>query len=132
MRPPEFRALLGLAFPETDSDALAGQSVVICSGKPGNAVVAVSDAFEQHTGFSRGETIGRNLDMLQGRDTAPEAVDMFRFLMRTGGAGKIRILNYRKDGTPFWHVCDLRPIRDEAGQITHFLTVQHPVDYPLP
>jgi PAS domain S-box-containing protein len=115
------------AFPEEPLADLLGGSVVICSGEPGNPVISVTDNFTKHTGYGRHEVLGKNLGILQGPDTSPEAVEMFRFLMRTGQPGKIKILNYRKDRTAFWHICDLRPIKNADNRITHFICVQRPL-----
>jgi signal transduction histidine kinase len=37
------------------------------------------------------------------------------------------LLNYRKDGTPFWNHLRLSPVRDEGGRLTHFIGVQSDV-----
>jgi sigma-B regulation protein RsbU (phosphoserine phosphatase) len=37
------------------------------------------------------------------------------------------LLNYRKDGTPFWNRLSITPVRDTAGQVTHFIGVQSDV-----
>lgn len=100
---------------------------MICSADPGNPVLYVSEEFEAHTGYSPAEAVGRNLSFLQGPDTEADAVELFRHLLRTGGAGTIRITNYRKDKSRFLHECDLRPVRDGAGKVTHFIAIQRPV-----
>jgi sigma-B regulation protein RsbU (phosphoserine phosphatase) len=33
-------------------------------------------------------------------------------------------LNYRKDGKPFWNRLSIRPLRNDAGDVTHFVGVQ--------
>jgi PAS domain S-box-containing protein len=113
-----------------DADAregLAGQSAVICSAEAGNQVIFVSAAFEQHTGYSVAEAVGRNLSFLQGPETEEAAVEEFRRLIRGGIAGTVLITNYRKDGTRFVHECEFRPVRDASGKVTHFVTIQRPV-----
>ena len=35
----------------------------------------------------------------------------------------MELLNYRKDGTPFWNGLSISPIRDAAGQAAHFVGV---------
>ena len=99
--------------------------VVICAASPGAPVVSVTDSFTRNTGYQAGEVVGRNLNLLHGPKTSADAIEMFRFLMRTGESGRIVILNYRKDGSEFWNVCDLRAIRNDAGDITHYICMQH-------
>ena len=99
-------------------------SSVMCSAEPGTPLVAVSDAFESHTGYKPKDVIGRNLAFLQGKNTEPEAVEKFRHCIANGVAGLIRITNYRADGTEFVHECDFRPVRDNNDTITHFIAIQ--------
>ena len=35
------------------------------------------------------------------------------------------VLNFRKDGTPFWNELRISPVRDDAGVLTHFIGIQH-------
>lgn len=107
---------------------VASNSAVICSAGPGHPVVFVSDAFHAHTGYSLADVIGKNLAILQGDETEKEAVDKFRHLLRTGSSGTILITNYRKDNTRFLHECELRPIHDGEGNLTHFAAIQRPVE----
>ena len=38
------------------------------------------------------------------------------------------ILNYRKDGSPFWNALTITPLLDEHGQVTHFVSVQRDIN----
>ncbi|SHG67751.1 PAS domain-containing protein [Marivita hallyeonensis] len=102
-------------------------SAVICLAAPGNVVIYASDAFEAHTGYAPSEALGRNMNFLQGPDTEPDAVAQFRHLIETGTSGTVTITNYRKDGTSFLHECEFRPVRNEEGVVTHFVTIQRPL-----
>lgn len=108
-------------------DLASGLSAVVCSATPGNPVIFVSDAFEKHTGYAPNEVIGQNLSLLQGPQTEPSSVERFRHLIKQGKAGRIVITNYRKDGTPFEHVCDLRPIRDDNDEVALFVAIQRTI-----
>ena len=44
--------------------------------------------------------------------------------MRKGKACCTRLLNYKKDGTPFWNLLTMTPIRDETGRVVKFVGVQ--------
>ena len=35
------------------------------------------------------------------------------------------LLNYRKDGTPFWNQISITPVKDAAGKVGHFVAVLH-------
>lgn len=37
---------------------------------------------------------------------------------------QVRLLNYRRDGSPFWNNLHVAPIRDNEGQVAYFVGVQ--------
>ena len=37
---------------------------------------------------------------------------------------RLIILNYKKDGTPFWNLLHINPIHDEHGQLVSYVGVQ--------
>ena len=113
--------------PEDRAEART-RSAVVCSAEAGNKVMYVSDAFEEHTGYAPRDAMGKNLAFLQGPETEPEAVAQFHKLIKNEEAGMIRITNYRADGTKFLHECEMRPVRNDAERVTHFIAIQRPLD----
>ncbi|QJW94675.1 PAS domain S-box protein [Frigoriglobus tundricola] len=94
------------------------------SGRPDNPLVYVSPGFERMTGYGSAEVLGRNCRMLQGKDTDPATVARLREAIRAGEPRTVELLNYRKDGTPFWNELSVSPVRDATGRLTHFVGVQ--------
>lgn len=39
----------------------------------------------------------------------------------------VEILNYRRDGSPFWNRLSITPVRDERGEVTHYIGIQSDV-----
>jgi len=91
---------------------------------PDNPLIYANDGFERLTGYSVDDVIGRNCRFLQGADTDPEAVEVIRKALREGVACTVQILNYRKDGTPFWNRLSITPVRDADGEVTHHIGIQ--------
>jgi PAS domain S-box-containing protein len=89
-----------------------------------NPVVYANEGFARLTGYGVNETLGRNCRFLQGPDTDPAAVASLREAIRQGKACTVDILNYRKDGTPFWNRLAITPVRDADGELTNFVGVQ--------
>lgn len=58
---------------------------------------------------------------LQGSGTDPEDVAKIRETLRSGTSYCRRLLNYKKDGTPFWNLLTIAPIKDENGKILKFI-----------
>lgn len=94
---------------------------------PDAPLIYVNAGFEKVTGYSRAESVGRNCRFLQGPDTNPETIARLRATLQAGATGTFELLNYRKDGTPFWNRLNLTPLRDTTGTVTHYVGVQSDV-----
>jgi PAS domain S-box-containing protein len=91
---------------------------------PDNPLVWVNPAFERMTGYAASEIIGRNCRILQGPGTDRDAVGRVREAIERGEAVRAELLNYRKDGTPFWNAFTISPVVDGERRLTHFVGVQ--------
>ena len=90
-------------------------------------LVYVNDTFEQLTGYTREEAVGRNCRFLQGPDTREEPVAEMRAAIDAERPVTVTLRNYRKDGSLFWSRITISPVRDAAGEVTHFLGYQEDV-----
>jgi diguanylate cyclase (GGDEF)-like protein/PAS domain S-box-containing protein len=90
-------------------------------------VVYANKAFEAVTGYSAEEILGRNCRVLQGPGSDSETIAMMRTVLGRGETLRCEILNYRKNGTPFWNGLTISPLRDATGAVTHFVSVQRDV-----
>ncbi|WP_415297502.1 SpoIIE family protein phosphatase [Cellulosimicrobium sp. SJTW-1] len=91
---------------------------------PGVPLVWVNPAFTATTGYAADEVLGTNCRFLQGPGTDRDAVARIRAAVDGGTTAGETLLNYRKDGTPFWNQLTLSPVHDELGTLTHFVGVQ--------
>jgi two-component system cell cycle sensor histidine kinase/response regulator CckA len=94
---------------------------------PENPIIYISPACERITGYTSEEMLGRNCRFLQGKDTDPDTVARIREAIGNERSCTVELLNYRKDGTPFWNELSISPIRDAAGRLTNFVGVQSDV-----
>jgi diguanylate cyclase (GGDEF)-like protein/PAS domain S-box-containing protein len=90
-------------------------------------MVYVNAAFERITGYARSEALGRNCRFLQGEDTDPASVKLLREAVAEQRDVHVVIRNYRRDGKVFWNDLYISPVRDETGNVTHYLGVQNDV-----
>jgi PAS domain S-box-containing protein len=103
----------------------AAEGIVISDPhQPDNPLIYVNDGFERLTGHSRSEVLGRNCRFLQGPGTDTTALELIRECIRERRECHVELLNYRKDGTPFWNRLSIAPLRDAKGRLTHFVGVQ--------
>jgi PAS domain-containing protein len=61
---------------------------------------------------------------LQGEGTDPKEVAKLRNAVKAGEPLSVRLLNYRKDGTPFWNLLTMTPIKTPDGRVSKFVGVQ--------
>lgn len=112
------------AFEVITSDEQSRACVITDPRLPDNPIVYVTPEFEAHTGYSKEEVLGRNCRILQGPDTDPAAVAALRDAVENMQALEIEILNYRKDGTPFWNDLSIRPVFSKTGSLKSYVAVQ--------
>nr|AML77331.1 putative LOV domain-containing protein [Flaveria trinervia] len=98
--------------------------VVSDATKPDYPILYASAGFFKMTGYTSKEVIGRNCRFLQGADTDPEDVAKIREALQKGTTYCGRLLNYKKDGSPFWNLLTVSPIKDESGNILKFIGMQ--------
>nr|AML78986.1 putative LOV domain-containing protein [Gleditsia sinensis] len=95
--------------------------VVSDATKPDYPIMYASAGFFKMTGYTSKEVVGRNCRFLQGADTDPEDVAKIREALQAGTSYCGRLLNYKKDGTPFWNLLTISPIKDDDGKVLKFI-----------
>ncbi len=91
---------------------------------PDNPIIFANDAFLKLSGYERHEVNGRNCRFMQGAGTDPETVNTIRQAIEARTDVTVDILNYKKDGTPFWNALYLSPVPDGQGNVQYFFASQ--------
>lgn len=108
--------------------AAAAQGMLISDARdPEHPILYANPAFTHITGYEPAEVMGRNCRFLQGPDTDPQARLRLRRALAAGRAVTVTLLNYRKDGNPFWNEVSLAPVHAEDGTLTHYIGLQSDV-----
>ncbi|GAA0516620.1 PAS domain S-box-containing protein [Halorubrum aquaticum] len=95
---------------------------------PDNPMVYVNDEFVEMTGYDREEAVGVNCRFLQGPDTDEAAVAELRKSIDAEEPASVELLNYRRDGTPFWNRVSIAPIREaENDRVTGWVGFQEDI-----
>ena len=89
---------------------------MVVSGADG-LVQWVNPAFSAMCGYPLEELLGKNLGpILQGTGTDRATADRMRQAVRAYRPCRETILNYHKNGTPYWVEVAITPILNEAGE----------------
>ncbi len=109
--------MLSLVANSTDN------SVVITGAN--RTIIYVNKGFERLTGYALAEVQGKTPgSFLQGRHTDRTTVARIRNRLDTGQPVYDEIMNYDRDGNPYWVSLAINAIRNEAGQIVRFISIQ--------
>ncbi len=97
---------------------------VVIADKRGR-VEFVNQGFTKLTGYTADEVVGRKPgEVLQGPDTDPKTVQRIREKLKQGIPFYEEILNYRKSGESYWISLSINPIRNDAGQVEQYISIQ--------
>eukprot|EP00940_MAST-03C_sp_MAST-3C-sp2_P001798 g1798.t1 len=95
--------------------------------QPDNPITYASEQFYRLTGFSKEEVLGRNCRFLQGPLTNGRSVLRIREAVSKGNDCAVTLINYKKNGKPFWNQLFVFPLRDEKGCVVNYIGVQSEV-----
>lgn len=100
---------------------------VIITDREGYTLWA-NTAMEVISGYDLHELMGKKPgDVLQGADTDPAAVLLISEALKKGVAIRKEILNYHKDGTPYWIDLHISPVKDPAGRVLKFIAIENEI-----
>ena len=105
-------------------ERFAGLGDCFCLTDPSradNPILYASDGFVSVTGYSRKDIIPRNCRFLQGEQTDSFATRRLREAIHNCEETVELLLNYRKNGDPFWNLLYVSPLFNEQGEVSFFL-----------
>jgi PAS domain S-box-containing protein len=110
-------AKLSLVASKTDN-------AVIITDRDG-LVEWVNEGFFRLTGYSLHEVVGKKPGhVLQGPQTDPATVRRISRSIRSQKAFTDEILNYNKNGRPYWVSMNITPIFDRAGELIRYISIE--------
>ena len=87
----------------------------------------VNPRFEQVTGYTKAEVVGSNPRFLKsGKTPAATYVDLWKAISE-GGEWRGELCNRSKSGALFWEFVAISAIKDESGQIDHYVAVKEDI-----
>ncbi len=92
---------------------------------PDSPLVYVNRVFEEMSGYTQDEMIGRNCRFLQGEDREQPALQTLREAIRQHQACTVTLRNYRKNGELFLNKLSIRPLVDRENRVIYYLGIQY-------
>ncbi|MBD1899490.1 PAS domain S-box protein [Trichocoleus sp. DQ-A3] len=103
----------------------ASEGVIITDpNQPDNPIVYANPAFSRISGYKPEEIMGRNCRFLKGSGTDPQAIAQIRQAIAEQKEIQTTLLNYRKDGQPFWNELRISPVFSDEGNLLYFVGLQ--------
>ena len=119
-----------------ESEAQARQLSIVAS-RTDNAVVLtdhqgriewVNDGFTRISGYRLDEVIGKTPgSILQGEQSDPQVVAAMSEAIRRNEGFKEEVINYSRDGIPYWIAIEAQPIFDEHGKVVQFMAIERDI-----
>ncbi|MBJ6723225.1 EAL domain-containing protein [Geomesophilobacter sediminis] len=81
----------------------------------------VNRKFTEVTGYAPEEALGKNPRIMKSQSTPPEVFKDLWNTILSGREWRGEVLNRRKTGEVYWSVASISPLRNEKGEITHFI-----------
>jgi diguanylate cyclase (GGDEF)-like protein/PAS domain S-box-containing protein len=104
-------------------DAL-GVAVCLADARdPDHPLVYVNRAFEELTGWSADEVLGRNCRFLQGRDSEGPALEELRAALAERRGCRVTLRNHRRSGEAFWNELTVTPVPGGGDAAAYFAGV---------
>lgn len=86
----------------------------------------VNPKFEQITGYTAAEAVGRNFAFTQ-LDQSDKMTATLQACISDGTEWRGEFCSIRREGQVFWENVSLSPLRDEHGRITHFILIKEDI-----
>lgn len=109
----------------------ASTQILLLHAKPGDStpcILYANPEVQKATGHLPSDLVGRPVSVFHGLETDLAVFSSFRDAVLRGESGRVRALEYRKDGTTFWVEITSRKIGDHPDGGAIIMSIRHNVD----
>jgi PAS domain S-box-containing protein len=108
----------------------AGDAVVITHPATG-VIQYVNRAFQQVTGYTRNDAVGRTLHFLESGKHDEEYYAGLRDALARDGVWNGRLVNRKKNGSLYYEDCTVSPVKNRNGEIINYVYIKRDVTEKL-
>jgi PAS domain S-box-containing protein len=92
---------------------------------PHGVLTWVNDGWTRITGYTYEESVGRKpTELIRGPGTDEEAAQQIHASLAEQKPMECEILNYRKDGEPYWVWTSITPLWNKDGEVTAYIAIE--------
>lgn len=111
----------------TVSAAMEQSPVGVMISDTSGRIQYVNRAFIALTGYANEELLGESPRLLQSEETPHEQYQRLWDAIQHGREWRGEIQDRRKDGSLYWALEMISPLRNASGQVTHYLAIQQDI-----
>jgi diguanylate cyclase (GGDEF)-like protein/PAS domain S-box-containing protein len=104
--------------------ALEAAANPILISRRDSTIIWVNKAFEQLSGYTRDEALGQTTRLLKSGQQSPSFFKNMWDTILSGQKWRGELVNRRKDGTLYQEEMTITPVKNAAGEITHFIAIK--------
>src|SRR5271166_1507299 len=101
----------------------AAANPILISRRDGT-IIWVNKAFEQLSGYTRDEALGQNVKLLKSGQHPSSFYKQMWEAVLSGEKWRGELFNRRKDGSLYPEEMTITPVKNAAGDITHFIAIK--------
>ena len=90
-------------------------------------ITYINRAFEELSGYSNEDLLGKSCAILQGEKTDPQEILLMREALSSLQSYQGEMINYRKDGSAFWVELVINPVYDRHDNLIQFIGFQRDI-----
>lgn len=118
--------LLGLAV-ENLNDMVLVTKADRLDAPDGPEITFANPAVQVQTGYGLHELLGQTPRLFQGPATSHAEKARIARQLRDREPVTAELVNYRKNGEPYWVELNITPVRDEHGEVINFVSIQRDI-----
>lgn len=96
----------------------------IATDESGPKIVYVNEAFTRMTGYTREEILGKTPKLLHGPETDQQVIAKLYKAIEHWESCEIEVVNYKKNGEPYWINFTAVPVPDNMGSYSHWIAIE--------
>ncbi len=99
---------------------------IVITDNDGN-IEYVNPKFTELTGYSFQEAVGQNPRILKSGKVEQRVYEELWRVISSGRSWRGEFLNLKKDGSSFWEMASISPLKDDQGRITHYVGIKEDI-----